>query len=174
MIPNCSKYLKGGVCFLLIFIFGCWLLSFQPFINNYKYSYAIVLTKLLKQTFHIMGLSVRISGNSISHQGFQMVIAPGCIALHEAIVFAAAIIAYPMKLKDKITGVALGIMVVLVTNVIRLIILFLTGIFFPSAFKLLHEQVGQILYTLCIVIFWIMWVGRASLKIEQKNVVSSQ
>lgn len=158
---------------MAVLFFGCWLLNLQFLNDTFRYNYSVVLTNLAKIIFNILGMNVWTVENAISFKSFHMVIAPTCIALYEAVVFAAAVIAYPLKIRFRIAGVIVGIVAILATNFVRIIILFLTGIYFPFAFKLLHEQVGQILYTLCIIYFWILWIGTFSPKNEQKNVAPS-
>lgn len=47
-------------------------------------------------------------------------------------------------------------------NMFRVAALFLTGVFSPFLFKILHEHVAQALFILLMVILWVLWVSRSN------------
>lgn len=155
------KGLRGGILFLGVLIVGCWLLSINDVRNYWEQLFALTATKLAGRILTYLGMSVQANGNSLAGLGFNIDIGPSCIAFYETFVFAAAIVAYPLKMKDKIAGVVLGVIAVWATNLVRIIALFLSGVYFPNVFKLLHDHVAQAIFILFMVVLWVLWVGKA-------------
>jgi exosortase/archaeosortase family protein len=161
-----TKYrgLSGGILFLLLLVGSCWLLSIYDARNNFEQIFASHSANLAARVLTLLGMSVQTGGSSIFSHGFSINVGRACIAFYETIVFAAAIIAYPMKLKYKISGVLLGVLAVWATNLLRVITLFLAGVYFPNLFDVLHDHVIQALFILFMVVLWIFWVSKSSAK----------
>jgi exosortase/archaeosortase family protein len=73
------------------------------------------------------------------------------------------LLTFPAKLKNKFIGLLYGIVFLLLINLVRIISLFLTGLYFPKAFPLMHEDIWQGLFIFCVIglmIFWIRWAGK--------------
>lgn len=106
------------------------------------------------------GMKVSASGSFISGNGFAVDIKYGCNAVYEMLVFAAATAAYPLKIEDRCTGVILGMAVIYAMNLLRVAALFLTGVFSPFLFGIVHEHVAQALFILLMVVLWVLWASR--------------
>ena len=151
---------------MLILVAGCWLLNFNDSLKLWEFYLTSIIAKIASHILSFIGVSAQYHKNSIIGKSFSVDIGSGCIAFYEVVVFAAAIIAYPSKIKDKIGGVIAGSIAILTTNLIRVIILFLSGIYFPSIFNILHDHVAQALFILFMVVLWITWVGKTNARIS--------
>jgi exosortase/archaeosortase family protein len=160
-----NKGLRGGVLFLAVLIAGCWLLSINGVRDYGERFFALATAKIATWILACLGMDIQADGNCFGLHGFSVSIGPGCIAFYEIFVFSAAIIAYPLRMKDKFTGVVLGVVAVWATNLLRVIGLFLSGIYFPSVFELLHDHVAQAIFILFMVVLWISWVGKCTKRI---------
>jgi exosortase/archaeosortase family protein len=156
--------LSGGLLFLLLLAGSCWILSIYGDRDNFEQIVASHSASMASRILTLLGMSANASGNSIFSHEFNINIGPACSAFFETIVFSAAIVAYPMKIKDKILGVLLGAAEVWVTNLLRVIVLFLVGVYFPNLFDVLHDHVIQAIFILFMVVLWIFWISKSSAK----------
>jgi exosortase/archaeosortase family protein len=159
------KGLRGGTLFLGVFIAGCWLFSINGVRDYWEQLFALATAKIATRILTYLGMGIQANGNSLALHGFSVDIGPGCIAFYEIFVFAAAIIAYPLRIKDKFAGVVLGMVAVWATNLLRVIGLFLSGVYFPSVFELLHDHVVQAIFVLFMVVLWISYVGKSTKRV---------
>ena len=125
-----QKGIRGGIIFLSILIFSCWSLTINGIREYYEQLISLHTANLATHILTFLGMDVQSSVNSIFYNGFSVTVGRACIAFYETIVFAAAIIAYPMKIKDKVAGILLGVVAVWATNLLRVMVLFFNrGIF---------------------------------------------
>jgi exosortase/archaeosortase family protein len=57
-------------------------------------------------------------------------------------------------------GVALGFVAIQLVNLIRVVALFLTGVYFPRLFDSSHTVIWQTVVVLSGVLLWILWANR--------------
>ncbi len=57
----------------------------------------------------------------------------------------------------KLLGLALGVPALLAFNMVRIVSLYYTGVYFPDAFEILHVDVWQPLFILIALLVWIAW-----------------
>ena len=77
--------------------------------------------------------------------------------------FAAALLSFPARWKSKLIGLAAGLAVLFLLNIVRIVSLYLTGIHYPKAFEFMHVEAWQgifILFALALWIFWMKWSGK--------------
>lgn len=111
----------------------------------------------------LFGLHTHVSGEMIYSSAFSITVARGCDAVEGIALFTAAILTYPATWRDRLIGAAAGITFLFLLNLVRIISLFLTGLYFPKAFRLMHEDIWQGLFIICVIglmIFWIRWAGK--------------
>jgi exosortase/archaeosortase family protein len=97
---------------------------------------------------------------------FSMQIVLDCAALDAHALLAAAVLAFPARWRYRIAGVFAGALVVAAVNVVRIAILYVVGVRWPSAFPVVHEEVLQIaiiLATFLVFGGWIALVRRSDL-----------
>lgn len=90
--------------------------------------------------------------------GFAVSIEAGCNGVEATIVLLAAILAFPAPLKNKLVGLAAGIVAVQGLNVVRVISLFYLGQWDRQWFEWAHLYVWQALIMLDVLIVWLVWV----------------
>jgi len=96
---------------------------------------------------------------------FSVNIKRGCDAIEPIALLCAIILAFPTKLKLKLQGILVGIVALLFLNIIRIVCLYLTGVYFPGIFDLMHLQVWQVLFILAALVYcaiWLRWNLRKS------------
>lgn len=93
----------------------------------------------------------------VSGRRYQVSINRGCDALEPTALYAAAVIAVPVVLRRKLIGVVAGVGILALLNLVRIISLYFTGVFFPDAFEVMHVDVWQPVFILFTVLLWIAW-----------------
>jgi len=108
----------------------------------------------------IFGMDVYSRGVSISGEGFSVEILGNCNAIFETMLFLSAIIAFPSSLKEKAIGGILGTIFIYLLNLVRVVVLFLIGVYAPQYFDESHVYVSQTIFIVMVAIFWLLWIGK--------------
>jgi exosortase H (IPTLxxWG-CTERM-specific) len=107
-----------------------------------------------------LGQGVRMNGTIISNSRFAVNIRNGCNGIEAMLIFLAAVLAFPAPWRSRLTGLTLGIMAIQVVNLVRVVALFLTGVYFPKLFDTSHTVIWQTVVILSGVLLWIYWANR--------------
>ena len=90
--------------------------------------------------------------------GFAVSIEAGCNGIEATIVLVAAIFAFPAPWRERLIGLAAGIVAVQGLNVVRVISLFYLGQWNMQVFEWAHLYVWQALIMLDVLVVWLVWV----------------
>ena len=93
-----------------------------------------------------------------TQNGFAVSIEAGCNGVEATIVLLAAVLAFPAPWKNKLVGLAAGVVAVQGLNVVRVISLFYLGQWDYKVFEWAHLYVWQALIMLDVLIVWLIWV----------------
>jgi len=93
-----------------------------------------------------------------TRNGFAVSIEAGCNGVEATIVLLAAVLAFPAPWKNKLMGLAAGIVAVQGLNVVRVISLFYLGQWDYQVFEWAHLYVWQALIMLDVLVVWLIWV----------------
>ena len=94
----------------------------------------------------------------VSFDGFSVSIVQECTGVIEAIVFGAAVLAYPTTWKNRAFGLLVGIPIIFVFNVLRVALLLVAGRHDPSLFDSLHLHYFQGVFILVVTSLWLAWL----------------
>jgi exosortase H (IPTLxxWG-CTERM-specific) len=146
--------------FLVLLVVFSFLLSLEP-IKHYFYN--PITTLIASQAawiLKVLGQKVYASGITISGEGFSVKILANCNAIFEIMLFLSAVIAFPALLKDKLLGGVLGAIFIYLLNLLRVVLLFLIGVYSPQFFEGTHIYVAQSIFIVMVAIFWLFWAGK--------------
>ena len=146
--------------FLILLVVFSFLLSLEP-IKHYFYN--PVTTLIASQAAWILntlGMKVHASGIIISGKGFSVKVLANCNAIFEIMLFLSAVIAFPALLKEKLIGGIVGSIFIYVINLIRVVGLFLIGVYSPQFFEETHIYVSQSIFIVMVAIFWLFWASK--------------
>ncbi|HEY0555495.1 MAG TPA: exosortase H [Thermoanaerobaculia bacterium] len=107
-----------------------------------------------------MGQHVTQNGTILRSAKFAVNIRNGCNGVEAMLIFLAAVLAFPASWKSRGAGLVLGILAIQVVNLIRVVALFLTGVYFPRIFDTSHTVIWQTIVILVGVLLWIFWANR--------------
>lgn len=152
--------LQRGLLFLCIILLGYLLLrtdSIRVFLDK---SVASFIAEQVKWILTCTGLDAASYGRMIKGGGFIAHVRYSCIGVYETVVFIAATIVLPTPFKNKTIGVIGGILVLYALNLMRIVAVFLVGIYFPKAFHMVHENVAQSVFIVLFVGLWLLYVQK--------------
>ena len=109
---------------------------------------------------NVLGQNTVRNGTLISNPAFAVDIKNGCNGLEALVFLCAAIFAFDAPFRSRLTGVAIGAVIVEVLNLFRVVSLFLIGRYRPDLFELFHVAVWQAVIFGAAVFTFISWTGR--------------
>lgn len=146
---------------IVVLLMGCYyaLTGTETFSKQFLPAYLSVVASVTSATLSVLGFATATSGTTVSSQAFAMNIAYGCDALEPTFLFAVVVLAFPAPWKKKLLGVLGGVALLYAINIIRLITLFLTGIYKREYFELMHIEVWQALFIILALALFVLWVS---------------
>lgn len=149
-----------GLAFLGLMVFF-YAIIYADFFRSSIHPYLLSLNSgIASFILNLLGQQTSNIGSVISSNAFSIDIKQGCDALEPIALFSAIALAYPAAINKKVQGVVVAVLILFVLNIIRIVSLFLTGVYFEHIFELMHIDVWQFLFILFAVIlcFWyIRW-----------------
>ena len=109
---------------------------------------------------NLLGQHVTMQGTVIRSARFGVNIHNGCNGVEAMLIFLAAVLAFPASWKSRLVGLALGILAIQVVNLVRVVALFLTGVYLPGIFASSHTVIWQTIVILFGVLLWVYWANR--------------
>ncbi len=108
--------------------------------------------------------NVRASGKVIWDQasGFAVSIEAGCNGVEAGIILVGAMLAFPAGWREKLLGIAVGLLTVQALNLLRIISLFYVGQWSQVLFEWAHLYIWQALImldVLLVFLFWLRWLS---------------
>lgn len=111
----------------------------------------------------LFGEPTTMTGTVISSPRFAVNIRNGCNGLETIFIFAAAVLAFPAPWPRKLGGLAAGVVLIQLFNLVRIVSLFYIGIHFPKLFEDWHTVVWQVLVILFGFVLFLAWAARLAL-----------
>ncbi|HRI00812.1 MAG TPA: archaeosortase/exosortase family protein [Saprospiraceae bacterium] len=130
----------------------------MPSLLNLQANVASVLLGLI-------GHPVKVTGDLIQGEQFQVSIKGGCDGIEATALYIAAVCAMPLiAWSEKWKGLGWGILILTILNLIRIVGLYLAGIYWVSMFEVLHLHGGVIIFMMISIVMWLIWVNRVMQK----------
>ena len=112
--------------------------------------------------------AVTIDGNLVSFGGFAVRIIEECTGAFEAIIFLAAVLAFPTTWRKRAIGLALGVPILYVFNLLRILVLLVVGRYWPATFEFMHLYFWQATLILMITSVWLLWIFKVVRRGEEE------
>lgn len=93
---------------------------------------------------------------------FSVEIVHGCDALEPTVAYLSALLASPVLFRRKIPGILIGVPVLLVVNMVRIVSLFLVGVYYRKALDVMHYDLWQAAFIVLAIVSWAIWVQWAT------------
>lgn len=109
---------------------------------------------------NLIGTSTHVRGTILASDSFAVNVVAECTAVGPLVLFIGAVIAYPASYSAKALGVALGLVILTVFNLVRIVSLFLIGAAYPEYLEIAHLLVWQTAIILLAIVLWLVWVEK--------------
>ncbi|MCX6231289.1 MAG: exosortase H [Bacteroidetes bacterium] len=149
---------------LMGLFYSLWFTSF--FENNVQHYIIKINATISNFILNIFGQHTKTMGDMIYSSSFSISIKRGCDAVEAMALFTSVLLAFPAPWKSKLIGLTGGLFMLFLLNLVRIISLFLTGIYFPKAFEIMHIEVWQVLFIFFALGLWIFWIQKITKQIK--------
>jgi archaeosortase B (VPXXXP-CTERM-specific) len=149
--------------FVLLFIIYLGIVAIvYPLITNHFY---FIVEGMMVGTAQIEGFILGIfssgahaSGKLVTYGHFPVKIIEECTGIYEILIFIAAVMAFPTSLKKKGIGLAFGIPLMYLFNIVRILVLLVVGSYYYEIFDFMHLYFWQVTLILMITSVWVLWI----------------
>ncbi len=93
-----------------------------------------------------------------SPKGIAVRIDNGCNGIEACIVLISAMVAFPSTLKQKLVGIAIGLLAVQVVNILRIVCLFFLAQWNMEVFQFFHVYLWPSLIMLDVLVVFLLWM----------------
>lgn len=153
--------------FLLLLAGSFTVVALQPVNDHVIEPFTAGIADVSGVVLDAIGQDVRMEGTVIRSPRFAVNIRNGCNGVETMLIFGAAVLAFPASWKARGIGLVLGLLAIQGLNLVRVVALFLTGVYFPEWFDSSHTVVWQSIVVAFGVLLWIFWAQRfASPQVE--------
>lgn len=112
------------------------------------------------ELLRLLGAETSLDGNLVQFGDFGVRIIEECTGIFEAIIFLAAVLAFPASPAKKAIGIALGAPLLYLFNLLRILVLLVVGRHHPELFEFMHLYFWQATLILMITSVWLLWIFR--------------
>ena len=154
---NYPVFIFVGLFALQIILF--YIIYLNPWMQDKVFTHLVNLyAELSAKLLHLIGQQTSISGDIIFSNQFSVEIKKGCDAIEPMALFIAGINAFPASVRKKLTGLLFGLVILFLLNIMRIVMLFLTGIYNRSLFEAMHVEIWQMIFILVAIAIWFLWL----------------
>jgi exosortase H (IPTLxxWG-CTERM-specific) len=166
--------------FLFLLVFGVLMglfygfIAFTPYYNEVLLpSYHNLIAKMSGDILGLLGQDTTVTGTMVYSPRFSFTIIQGCDAVEATALFICGVLAFPAPFLRKVPGIIAGALLLGILNLVRIVSLFLIGVYFPSIFDSMHIDIWQALFIFFAITFWVLWLLWATQRQIPKRVVPS-
>lgn len=156
-----EQAIRPEIKFVLVFLILTGTLYFVYY-NTIEY-FAVLkvwVATVLSSILNLLGIKAIVQGEDILLGSFSLSIVEECTALFASLIYVSCVLAYPANLKSKLIGIGFGIPVIQAMNIIRLVILSITGLYYPGIFEFVHTYIWQSIFIIFVISVWLVWLER--------------
>lgn len=148
------------VVFVLLLGGSFTLIAWNPVNDHVIEPFTGLVAKASGAILELIGQGTSMQGTVIRSPRFAVNIRNGCNGVEAMVIYFAAVLAFPAPWRSRVLGVVFGFAAIQVVNLIRVVALFLTGVYFPKLFDSSHTVIWQTIVILAGVLLWILWANR--------------
>lgn len=144
-----------GILLAAFYVF----IAFSPFYSKrFLPSYHQWIARVSGGLLAVLGQEITVTGKSIHSPRFSVNIVRGCDAVEAIALYVCAVLAFPLPLLKRLPGMIAGALLLSVLNLVRVVSLFLVGVYSRRIFDLMHIDVWQAIFIFFAVLLWILWL----------------
>ncbi len=154
---------RFAITYLVLISLFFLLIAMKPIQNivdlNGLYTKGIIF--ITAKILEIMGIFCICQGPIITIAGISLHVKFGCNGLEAVLIYAAAIISFPATWKKKLLGIIAGFIVIQIINIIRIVTLAYSCIYFKDLFEYIHIYIAEGIMIAVTLGMYIYWIGYA-------------
>lgn len=152
------RFIAGFVLLIVAFYF----LYLMPFFNQYVLEpYVNAQAQAAAFVLRLFGSETHAMGTDLMGPGITLTVKKGCDGMEATALYLIGVLLMPFSLRSKGWGLAGGMMILILLNLLRIMALYLSQRHWPAAFEWLHLHGGFALFTTVAVFMWIVWANWA-------------
>jgi len=137
----------------------------QQWFHDYVVASITALDAKIASIFlNIFGWGTVTKGQQIASDAMTLNVKTGCDGLEAMAIFGSGVVAYTASIFDKFKGVLFGVGSLFALNIVRIVHLYLCGVYMPRYFEFFHQNFWQILFILFALILLAIWIGSLNRK----------
>jgi len=148
----------GARFFACLLLFSTVFWAFSLHLHLEPVQHAIAWLSVQGQ--HLVGGAAQLQGTNIVIKTLVMNVNHECTGVFVIMLFASFILAYPAPRLARVGGLAVGIPLLFIVNVVRLATLARIVEVYPDAFFYFHEYVWQGIFMVLVLVGSISWAER--------------
>ena len=146
----------AGTFFLACILF--YILTNMSWFSSFRAPILDLYSSISAGILNIFGFGVDARGSLLSSTSFSVSIEEGCDAIAPAILYAISVLIFPIAWSLRWKGFLFGLLAIAILNIIRIISLYLIGVYVPSLFEFMHVEFWQAVFIVFTVGLWIYWM----------------
>lgn len=107
---------------------------------------------------------VSASKSNIIVDGYSVRIIEECTGIYEAIIFSAAVLAFPTSWTKRAIGIGMGVPIIYGFNLVRIMVLVIVGKYYPDGFEFMHLYFWQATLIIMITSVWALWIFKVVIR----------
>lgn len=153
------KFIGGFIVFTIVF----YLLTDADWFDTFRAPLVAAYTNISSVLLNIFGQSTNANGAMLTSPRFSVNVQEGCDAIVPTILYITAVLVFPTSWRHKMWGLGIGVPALFGLNLIRIISLFITGLYAPQFFDFMHVEFWQALFIILTVLLFIQWLKRSNI-----------
>jgi exosortase H (IPTLxxWG-CTERM-specific) len=148
------------VRFVVLLVVFYAIVASHPVNDSVIVPFTSAIARVSAAILNVLGEQVTVQGTEIRSSRFAVAIENGCNGVETALLFGAAVLAFPAPWKRRLLGLLLGFVAIQIINLVRVVTLFLVGVHRPALFGTSHTILWQSIVVLCGVLLFLLWAAR--------------
>lgn len=161
---------RASVRFVVVFVVLIALFyvpySYISQTEAYCGSYLSLIARTSGAIVNVLGQDVSVAGPVMKSPELSFRIIPGCDGTEGFAMFWAAVLASPFTMRSRLIFCLIGTVALFLVNTLRIVTLFMVGVYFPTAFHSVHMDLWPGFIIFSVLVCWLTWarwmVGRQS------------
>ena len=135
-----------------------------PYGDRWLYAYLEANAWASNLVLNLFGQHTILSGVTITSAKFSVTIERGCDAVEPTWLFCAAVLSFPSSWSQKALGMTAGIALLQLLNLMRIVTLFLIGVYAPSIFNASHMEIWPAVFVILAIVLFVVWKDWTSMQ----------
>ncbi len=147
------RFVGSFGAFLALFYVG-----YLPFTQTDAYqSYLALIARASGTALGVLGQDITVAGQSLFSPAYSIQIVMGCDGIEATALFAAGVLALPVRLRSRLLCMLVGTVVLTAINLFRIVTVFCVGVYFPDLSDTVHWDVWPAFWIVATLSCWLIW-----------------